>query len=384
MMAADGYFIYTAGFVPLGVTRVRIDESLTVIPAYAFDEKPNIEEVDCHDGVKTVEKYAFAKFPSLRRVIMPGVEVVEECAFNCCEALRFVECGKLERIGFGAFDGCKSLTCINLPSAEKVEEYAFRNCPSLRIVRMPGVEVVAYGAFEYCKALEDVECGKLEIIRHHHAFCCCESLESVDLPSGKTVEPFAFAGCEALINVKFGKELESIRYGEFQGCTSLERITIPLKDGIITADNIFQGCKNLKHIDLVEGVHETIAALLLEDWKNDMNEEINSINQILSCTPAGSGDSFDDVGGKALAIRMGISSVLRKIIHYKAQHQRYLNEAASTLHHTLPQDIMENNVLPFVELPSYTFEVGDHEEEDNLFIISVTFSDDEEGGDDER
>jgi len=72
---------------------------------------------------------------------MPGVEVVEGCAFNCCEALRFVECGKLERIGFGAFDGCKSLTCINLPSAEKVEEYAFRNCPSFRIVRMPGVEV---------------------------------------------------------------------------------------------------------------------------------------------------------------------------------------------------------------------------------------------------
>eukprot|EP00984_Skeletonema_dohrnii_P009707 scaffold3728_cov72-Skeletonema_dohrnii-CCMP3373.AAC.2 len=381
-MAADGYFIYTGGFVPFGVTRVHIiDESLTVIPAYAFDENPNIEEVECHDRVKTVEKYAFAKCPSLRRAIMPGVEVVERGAFCGSEALRFVECGKLERIGFGAFDGCKSLTCINLPSAEKVEEYAFRNCTSLRIVIMPGVEVVENDAFCHCEALTYVECGKLEIIRHH-AFCCCESLESVDLPSGKTVEPFAFAGCEALINVKFGKELESIRV--FQGCTSLERITIPLKDGIITQNNIFQGCKNLKRVDLAGVVHETIAALLLEEWKNDMNEEIISINQILSYTPAGSGDSFDDVGGKALAIRMWISSVLRKIIHYKAQHQRCLNEAASTLQHTLPQDIMVNNVLPFVELPSYMFEVGDHEEEDNLFIISVTFSDDEEGNDDER
>ena len=28
--------------------------------------------------------------------------------------------------------------------------------------------------------------------------------------------------------------------------------------------------------------HDTIAYLQLEEWKNDMNEEINSINQILS------------------------------------------------------------------------------------------------------
>ena len=117
----------------------------------------------------------------------------------------------------------------------------------------------------------------------------------------------------------------------------------------------------MKHVDLVEGVgvRDTIAALLLEEWRNDMDRKMLSINQILSNTPAV--NDFD-VGEKARALRRWIRSVLRKIIHYKAEHQRLLNEAASTLQFALPQDIMVNNVLPFLELPSHMFEVGGHEE----------------------
>eukprot|EP00984_Skeletonema_dohrnii_P011216 scaffold4460_cov64-Skeletonema_dohrnii-CCMP3373.AAC.1 len=285
-MAADGWYIYNGREdVPPGVTRVRIDESVRVIPARAFDDNPNIKEVDCHFGVKTVETGAFADCTSLRRVIMPGVEVIERGAFDDCNSLTYVECDKLERIGFDAFNGCRSLRSINLPSA-------------------------------------------------------------------RVVEGWTFCDCEALTNVIFGKELEIIRVGAFYCCTSLERITIPLKDDMITHDNIFRGCEKLKGINLVGGaVHEIIAALLLEEWKIDMNEEINSINHILPTTPAG--DDFGGVDGeKALAIRMWIRSVLGKIIHYKAQHQRYLNEAASTLQLALPQDIVMNNVLPFLELPN--------------------------------
>eukprot|EP00984_Skeletonema_dohrnii_P028777 scaffold18908_cov79-Skeletonema_dohrnii-CCMP3373.AAC.1 len=257
-MAADGYYTFTGRegeVIPPDVKRVSIDESLTVIRANAFSGNRHIEEVECHDRVKTVKEYAFFYCPSLKRLRMPVVEVVE------CEAIG------------------------------------------------------------YCKALADVECGKLEIIERG-AFGRCYSLRSINLPFAKIIEGHAFADCTDLTNVEFGKELESIRRRVFQGCTSLERITIPLKDGIITDDNIFQGCENLKHVDLVEGaVHETIAYLQLEEWKNDMNEEINSINQILSNAPAGvAGDGFD-AGGKARAIRGWIRSVLRKIIHYKEQHQ---------------------------------------------------------------
>ena len=93
----------------------------------------------------------------------------------------------------------------------------------------------------------------------------------------------------------------------FCNCTSLERIALPLKDGVIglADDTIFKYCHKLNNVDLVEGVHETITALLLKEWKNDMKEEIDTINRILATTSAGDYDR--DAGGKAQAIRLWMS-----------------------------------------------------------------------------
>ena len=245
-------------------------------------------------------------------------------------------------------------------SVEKIEEEAFFWCPYLRRVIMPGVKEVERGAFNICEALTYVECGKLEIIGEE-AFETCDSLSSVNLPSIKIVESLAFNGCRNLTNAKFGKDLESIGNGAFEGCPALERIALPLKDELMTHDDIFRFCKKLNHVDLVEGtiLHEAAAALLLEEWKNDMSHAICSINQNLASAPAG---HAYDVGGKAQAIQTWIRSVLRKIVHYKAEHQRILDEAATTLHHVLPNDIVLDSILSFLELPSYTFE-GEEEEE---------------------
>jgi len=264
-----------------------------------------------------------------------------------------------------AFDGNPRIIEVIGPNVEKVEEMAFANCPSLRRVIMPDVEVVKTEAFIDCKALTDIEFGKLEIIGRE-AFRGCESLGSINLPSTKIVEDNAFPCCEALTEAIFGSKLETIEEGAFYDCRSLERITIPLKDGLITRyDSIFSGCENLVQVDLVEGeVHETIAALQLEEWRNDMNEEIDSINRILPTVDAGFSEEDDDVGGKVEAIRTWIRSVLGKIIHYKAEHQRLLDEQVTTvLELALSQDIVMNNVLTFLELPSYTFEVGGDQEE---------------------
>eukprot|EP00984_Skeletonema_dohrnii_P000699 scaffold211_cov83-Skeletonema_dohrnii-CCMP3373.AAC.5 len=247
-------------------------------------------------------------------------------------------------------------------NVKKVEEEAFACFSCLRRVVMLGVEVVEYRAFDSCEALTHVECGKLEIIKFQ-AFGNCTSLGSIDLPSARIVEGNAFNYCEALTDVKFGSKLERIEDGVFCFCPSLERITIPLKDGILAAAISFIGCDNLKHVDLVEGaVHETIAALPLEEWRNDMNEEVDTINQILPKVDAG---DYDDDGEKSRAIRTWIRSVLHKIIHYQAEHQRYLNEEiATTPQLALPQDIVMNNVLPFLELPLYKFELEDEEEKE--------------------
>ena len=244
-------------------------------------------------------------------------------------------------------------------NVKRAERLAFLNCTPLIRVIMPGVEVVEMLSLAGCLALADIECGKLEIIKDN-AFTQCTSLRSINLPSAKIVEMSAFADT-ALTDAKFSSKLDRIEEMAFLCCPSLERITIPLKDGLITADDTFRGCENLRHVDLVEGpIHETIAALQLEEWRNDMYEEIDSINQILHIVDAGFYDDDDDVGEKAQAIRTWIRSVLRKVIHFKAEHQRLLDEqVATTLEHSLPQDIVMNNVRPFLELPSYTFELDE-------------------------
>ncbi len=292
-MMAPEYYTFTDRYderIPRHITHVLIDKALKFVRARAFWEHPNIQEVICHDGVRKIEQAAFYKCP-LRRVIMPGVKEVEQGAFNCCYALTYIECGKLEIVG----------------------ERAFR---------------------------------------------WCNSLSSVDLPSIRIVESSAFDSCANMKNAKFGEDLESIGEGTFRGCPSLERIALPLKDGMISDDDVFQVCVKLNHIDLVEAaiLSETVAALLLEEWKNDMNEEINSINQILPNTHGG---TFSEAGGKAQAIRTWITSVLRKIIHYKAEHRRCLNVAAAALQPALPNDIVLKSIFPFIELPSHTFDGED-------------------------
>ena len=270
---------------------------------------------------------------------------------------------------------------------EKIEERAFDDCTSLRRVIMPGVKIVEKYAFWNCSALEDVECDKLEIVGHS-AFGWCVSLRSINLPSARFVKNKAFGICFALTYVKFGSKLERIEEGAFRNC-DLERITIPLKDGLITNHyNIFQHCNNLHQVDLIEGeLHETISALHLEDWRNDMNEEIDSINQTLPNALACYYISDDEESPceKAQAIRRWIRSVLHKIIHYQEEHQRLLNEAATVLQLVLPNDIVMDNVLPFLELPSYTFQVGDDEDEDDsdndtqlVELLRIDDRDDEE------
>jgi hypothetical protein len=126
--------------------------------------------------------------------------------------------------------------------------------------------------------------------------------------------------------------------------------------------DVFTGCENLKHVDLVGGVLETIAALHLEDWRNDMNAAIDDINQILPKTYAGRWEFAGryDKGEKGRAVQRWMRSVLHKLVDYKQQHRHILMAATATLVEELallPQDIVMKHVLPFLELPSYTLKL---------------------------
>ena len=263
----------------------------------------------------------------------------------------------------GTFQGHPNVVeVICHENVEKIEEWAFWRCPKLRRIVMPGVKEVEAQAFSTCPVLTDVECGKLELIKHN-AFGG-SGLSSINLPSARIVGRWAFNNCIDLTDVKFGNKLERIEEGAFYKCESLERITIPLKDGLIAEDSIFQVCHDLRHVDLVEGeLNETMAALQFKQWGNYVRREIDSINQILPTTYAGYfiDDEYEGYGEKARVIRTWIRSVLGQIIFYQARHQQILNDAASTIRLVLPGDVVMNNVLSFLKLPPHTFELRNHE-----------------------
>ena len=221
---ADNYdgdvFVYRGGRAPRHVTHVRIDKS---------------------------------------------VRVLEEEAFRECFSLLTVEThGRLFRIGRYAFEGCVSLTRINLKS----------------------VRVINEGAFETCRDLECVEFGHiLETIRYR-AFWGCSSLKLLKFPSIVVIEKCAFNGCESITDIEFP---ERLRYGQtiegktFNRCYSLQRIAIPLKRYLFEKDgryhNQFDKCVQLATVDLVGGIHKTIALLHIDGWRTEMITEIDRINQ---------------------------------------------------------------------------------------------------------
>ena len=282
--------------IPQNATHVSVHPSVTKIPDGLFYEHPNIIELICHDGVIKIEYEAFKGCPRLKRVIMNSVEDVEDEAFDCCRALEYVECANLDFIGRFAFNGCTALSSINLPSANTVSICAFSECPGL-------------------------------------------------------------------VDAKFGRKLKGIFESIFYNCSSLQRITLPLRNDLIPkrVNNSFQMCGNLRHVDLIEegALQETIDALLWEEWKNDMNAELTSIDQILPNAHAGyenNATSGNIDGEKANVLRIWMKNVLRKIIDYKSQHRRLLKEAESRLQLVLPCDIVMNNIVPFFTLPQHTFD----------------------------
>jgi hypothetical protein len=141
------------------------------------------------------------------------------------------------------------------------------------------------------------------------------------MPTVREIDKFAFDSCDHLTDVEM-PEVESIRHGAFFNCTLLRRIAIPLKDGIIASDYIFNWCENLSTVDNVGGIYKTISSLHMESWRNDIHAEIDRINSDLEDTPA---------NHKTRAIEQWIESILERLNHYKTEHNALLKESMTLL-----------------------------------------------------
>ena len=255
-------FIYRGGRAPQHITHVLIDKSVYEIDDGAFKDCKQLLQVDTHDGIRKIGKWAFINCMALRRINLKSVVEIEEWAFYNCDKLEYVEFGdRLEIIGKYAFAGCASLSHLKIPS----------------------------------------------II---------------------TIGTAAFYSCEKMTDIGFSGRLETIGRSAFQECSRLQSIAIPLKRNLFEYDDEeqdykqFNNCEQLSTVDIVGGIHETVASLHMKSWRTEMTAEINRINQVLPTTP---------VFRNSSAIQQWMEVVMDKIDHYKAEHYRYVREGITHL-----------------------------------------------------
>ena len=221
----------------------------------------------------------------------------------------------------GAFRECYNLVSVEMhDGVEIIEVYAFDHCTSLRIIKLPGVRVIGANAFNNCQSLESVEFGdKLERIGES-AFAFT-SLRHVKLPKIRVIESRAFKSCEQLMEVELSEDLETIGCFVFYNCP-FRRITMPLKGNLLGNNYVFNGCDDLSTVHLVGGIHNTISSLLLDSWRDKMNDKIDRINRKLPHT-------LDR--NKTITIRQWMGRVLKRITHYKSKHYALLKEDMTLL-----------------------------------------------------
>ena len=254
-------FVYRGGRAPRHVTHVLIDRSVDEIEDNAFEFCMDLLNVDTHDGLRKIGKRAFFNCISLRRINIKSVVEIDNSAFYKCDNLEYVEFG--DRL-------------------ETIKGSAFAFCP----------------------------------------------LKHLKLPSIISIEGSVFWRCESLVDIELSERLESIGECAFYFCKRLQRIAIPLKRNLfVFIENDeryapFLNCEQLTTVDLVGGIHETVASLHMESWRVEMIAEINRINQVLPNTLA---DEKTD------EIQRWMETVMDKMDHYKSEHCRYVREGITLL-----------------------------------------------------
>ena len=215
---------------------------------------------------------------------------------------------------------------------EIIETDAFYGCRSFKgPIKLLGVKIIKGHAFAYCGDLTGVEFGdQLETIERY-AFKNT-ALKTIRMPSVRTIGVEAFADCKVLSDVECGEALRTLSGWAFSNCPKLERIALPLKDGMIEC-HVFFACTELTTIDVVGGIHQTVASLHMESWRNEMMDEINRINQTLPTITQ----------RKTEAIQRWLRIFSNRLDHYKAEHRRLLKEAITLLELALWKSNLHDN-----------------------------------------
>ena len=107
------------------------------------------------EGTQTIAENACEECKSLSGLVLPdSVLTLEASAFKICTALKRVDLGKVQTIGFGVFSGCEALEMLTIPATvTHIDRSAFGAQSSLRALEFRGsLPAIAEGVFGNMKA----------------------------------------------------------------------------------------------------------------------------------------------------------------------------------------------------------------------------------------
>lgn len=238
------------------VENLILPNTLTTIGASMFSESA-LKSVIIPNGVTTIERNAFEACKALTSIEIPAsVETIGPWAFRDCSSLKTVTFGKdsrLKKIGTseygGSFMRCTALTSIEIPaSVETIEATAFYACTSLKIV-----------TFEKGSQLKTIGGGYSKPNTYYGAFGATKSLATFDMSECTKVAEigdYAFAGeafsskYESLQLLKIGTKVPPKLLGEnvfYNGLSAYFVLKVPV--GCVDAYKSAWRFSNISELD---------------------------------------------------------------------------------------------------------------------------------------
>ena len=225
------------------VTKIIIEEGITHIGDYAFEDAVDVTSVTLPSSLESIGEHAFAYMNSLSEITIPeNVSSIGDGAFKYCSSLtEIVIPENVTSIGDDAFEGCSSLTEIVIPeNVTSIGNYAFDGCSSLTEIVIPeNVTSIGDGAFRNCSSLTEIVIP--------------ENVTSI----GNGV----FNGCENLIIYVPAESDDYNDWAAQYGCSVLKNCSVPsveIVDGEFDVADYAIGIKEVEELTYTRTLPNTL------------------------------------------------------------------------------------------------------------------------------
>ena len=302
------------------LSEYTLPDSVIQIAAYAFAHNKSLKNLVIHEGVTTIDKYAFY-YSGITSIVIPStVTTIGDYAFQHAdlEKVTFVDTAELPSnlttLGTSSFSYTKLVDVVLPDKLTTIGNYAFGyNYYIKSITTGAAMKEIPNGFVAYTPALEHLYMQEgIETIRwifssnYYIGEYGAHKMTSIDIPASvKTLESDAFCDMVNLKTVNFanGSALETIGAHAFRNCIALEEINgLPASVATI-GKYAFSDCVSLKTLDL----SATSVTEITEYAFND-TESMTTISLPTGLTTIGT-YAFFNTGVKDLYVPAGVMTI---------------------------------------------------------------------------